>query len=99
MEKYKIGTMVEMTSRIAKWTLNHLDIYDSPGGIPDTPQLDASVQLCLMQLLGVPVIGKITAHGANEDRRGSYKYVRVLFKVGNIEYDAYYSAGIDVKVV
>ncbi len=99
MEKYKLGSLVEMTARHAKWTLNHLDIYERSGGLVDTPQLDTSVQLCLMQLIGVPVTGKITGYGANEDRRRSYKYVRVLFKMGKLKYEAYYSAGTDVKLV
>jgi len=70
-----------MKKSIAKWYVDHPEIYFRPDGTTDI-NYDDEMQIFLMCLMGVPVLGKVGRPG--------YKCYRVDWKVAGLKSGAYY---------
>lgn len=62
--KLLIGTKVKMKQKIAKWYLDHPDVYVGGGGVIDK-DFDTEVQMHLSCCIGEPCIGVISGYGDN----------------------------------
>lgn len=75
--------MVKMKKSIAKWHVDHPEIYFRlDGTLPIDSNYDTEMQVFLMCLMGVPVLGKVGRPG--------YKCYYVDWKVAGLKLGAYF---------
>jgi hypothetical protein len=60
-----IGERVVLKERVAKWMLDHPDIYEYPNGTMDD-SYETETLMHLMCCIGVPMTGAVVTQGADD---------------------------------